>query len=155
MSETDQTIPLGVRWAEFADAAPELAADIAARFAASLHHVLGTLRADGAPRLSGTEVAVAHGDVRLGMMPGSHKLRDVRRDPRVELHSAPLERNLVEGDARLSGHLLEEPRRDGDATEGVYLRLAIQRASLVRVVDSELHVTVWDPAAGLRLVRRS
>jgi hypothetical protein len=146
----------GATWSQFAEAAPELASGIAARFAASLHHVLGTVRADGSPRLSGTEVAIQAGEVRLGMMPGSQKLHDVHRDPRVELHSAPLERDLIAGDARLGGLLAEESAPvGGDAQEGVFFRLRIRRASLVRVADGELHLHVWDPDRGPRRLRRS
>lgn len=150
MDGTNRASQPTATWAELAAAAPELADAIRGRFAASLHHVLGTIRRDGAPRLSGTEVAIDE-EVRLGMMPGSHKLRDVRRDPRVELHSAPLERTLVEGDARLAGTLVED---GGDESDGAFFRLAIQRAGLVRVVGRQLEVTSWTPAGGLTVQHR-
>lgn len=151
VDEANRTLQPTATWAELEAAAPELAAAIRGRFAASLHHVLGTIRRDGSPRLSGTEVAIDDEEIRLGMMPGSHKLRDVRRDPRVELHSAPLERTLVEGDARLAGTLVED---GGDESDGAFFRLAIQRAGLVRVVGRELEVTSWTPAGGPTVQRR-
>ncbi len=43
-------------WAHLAREAPDLAARVRASFDANLHHVLGTVRASGSPRLSGTEV---------------------------------------------------------------------------------------------------
>ena len=140
-------------WATFATEQPELADRVRRRFAANLHHVLATLRADGSPRLSGTEVAIDD-EVRLGMMPGSHKLADVRRDPRVELHSAPLERRPVEGDARLTGRLVEEVLDAEAQPAGVFLRLALRGVTLVQVVDRELQVTSWRPDRGLQVRRR-
>jgi hypothetical protein len=142
---------MGVSWGEFEAAAPELAAAVESRFVAHIHHILGTLRRDGAPRLSGTEVEVKDGRIGVGMMPGSRKLEDVRRDPRVELHSAPLEPDLAGGDAKVAGRLCE---RASSAGTGVSLELEIERVSLVRVDGDELEITTWGPEQGLRTVRR-
>lgn len=140
-------------WREFGGAAPELAEAIRSRFEASLHHVLGTIRADGSPRLSGTEVGINQDEVTVGMMAGSKKLSDVQRDPRVELDSAPLETDLAAGDAKLAGSLAEQ----GSTREaaGTSFRLQISLASLVRVEDDELVLTTWRPDSGVREVRRS
>lgn len=156
-----ETAPLHVRpwarWRRFEEDAPDLAGRIRRRFEANLHHVLGTIRSDGSPRLSGTEVRIADGQVTLGMMPGSAKLLDVRRDPRVELHSAPLEEDLAEGDAKLSGLLVELSRdpAGGDGPDGSFFHVDIGRASLTRVEENELVITSWTPDGGLREVRRS
>ena len=56
-------------WKDFAASAPMLADVVKARFGSNLHHVIGTVRADGSPRLSGTEVTIEDGEVSLGMMP--------------------------------------------------------------------------------------
>jgi hypothetical protein len=138
-------------WQEFEQDEPELATRIRERFAANLHHVLGTVRPDGAPRLSGTEVSFRDGEVAIGMMSGSHKLRDVRRDPRVELHSAPLEDDLANGDAKIAGIVLPAHEEPGGAA---HFLLRIRLASLVRVVGDELELAVWRPSAGARTVRR-
>lgn len=143
----------GVTWADLVEDSPELAERIAARFSANLHHVLGTLREDGAPRLSGIEVTIGDGRVTVGMMPGSRKLADVRRDPRVELHSAPLEEDLAHGDAKLGGVLVAVPEPDG-GVPGSYFELRILLASLVRVDGDELTFTVWRPERGSRTIRR-
>lgn len=143
----------GATWAEFAEDAPELADRIRARFSANLHHVIGTIRADGAPRLSGTEVEIGDDDVTIGMMPRSRKLEDVRRDQRVELHSAPLEEDLADGDAKLAGTLTEVPAPEG-GVPGTYLRLDIELASLVQVVGDELVLTTWRPGRATRETRR-
>lgn len=157
MNEAELHAPRGggapAPWHEFERAAPELADAIRNRFEANLHHVLGTIRPDGSPRLSGTEVHIEHGEVTLGMMPGSQKLSDVRGDPRVELHSAPLETDLAAGDAKLAGSLVEH--RPTHETEGTSFRLRIALASLVRVEGNQLLFTTWRPGRGVHESRRS
>jgi len=89
-------------WSDFEHEAPELARAVHARLTASRHSILGTLRADGGPRLAGLEVHFGEGELWLAMMPDSRKADDLRRDPRFSLHSAP-DVDLVDGDAKLSG----------------------------------------------------
>jgi uncharacterized protein len=141
-------------WEAFAADAPRLAAHIRARFEANLHHVIGTVRPNGSPRLSGTEVMFGPDGVGLGMMAGSRKLADVRRDARVEIHSAPLEEDLAAGDAKLAGRLIEvadpEPAHPGAGSFG----LLIDRVSLVRVDADELVIASWEPDRGEREHRR-
>lgn len=140
-------------WERFAAEAPTLAEAVRARFAANRHHIIGTLRADGSPRLSGTEVEVDGAEMRIGMMPDSHKLRDVRRDPRVEIHSAPLEEDLARGDAKVAGRAreihvpMEQP--------GALFALDIELVSLVRVDGDELELSTWRPDRGLGTIRRT
>lgn len=76
-------------WQRFADEAPEFAATVAERFTAAKHHVLATLRADGSPRVSGTEVDFHGPDLIIGSMLHAVKARDLLRDPRFALHAAP------------------------------------------------------------------
>lgn len=142
------------RWEAFGADAPELAGRVRARFASNRHHVIGTLRPDGAPRLSGTEVDIGPAGVRLGMMAGSHKLADVRRDPRVEIHSAPLEEDLAEGDAKFSGRLDEVERDEPGHVGAGWFELVLDRVSLVRVEGDQLAFTTWQPDRGLRVTRR-
>lgn len=141
-------------WAAFVADEPALAERVRARFAANLHHVLGTVRPDGAPRLSGTEVQIGDAAATLGMMAGSRKLADVRRDSRVEIHSAPLEEDLADGDAKLAGRLVEagddEPNHEGAGSFELLLGLV----SLVRVEADELVLTTWRPDRGVHETRR-
>lgn len=154
--DEDGTMPPHARphWATLAADAPGLAAQVRARFAAHPHHVLGTLRAGGAPRLSGTEVHIGDRAVSLGMMPGSRKLADVRRDPRVEIHSAPLEHDLAEGDAKLTGRLVEVEPDEPDHPDAAAFELAIELVSLVRVEHNELVITTWTSGHGASETRR-
>jgi hypothetical protein len=141
-----------VSWRQFCDAAPELAEVVRSRFAANLHHVVGTIRTDGSPRLSGSEVPIDGEHVRLGMMAGSQKLRDLERDPRVEIHSAPLDPELHDGDARIRGRVVHEgPTRGAVGSSFV---VDIDAVSLVEVDGDELVLTVWTPAGGVRETRR-
>lgn len=78
-------------WTEVERAVPQLAAAVHARLAANRHDPLTTIRPDGSPRLSGTEVCFADGHLQLGVLARSLKLAEVERDPRIEIHSAPLE----------------------------------------------------------------
>lgn len=146
-------------WAEFEAAEPGLAVRVAARFDTHPHHVLGTLRRDGSPRLSGVNVHRGEGHLWVGSMPDAVKIGDMERDPRVTIHSAPLSEELDGGDAVVSG-LAHRAGADMEARllpEGrggaVYL-VDLRRVHLVEVKGEELVVTVWEPSSGLRIVRR-
>ncbi len=141
-------------WGAFADGAPRFAERVRERFAANLHHIIGTVRTDGSPRLSGTEVDIGAAAITIGMMPGSRKLEDVRRDPRVEVHSAPLEDDLAGGDAKLTGRLVERAQPPAGHPDASSFELLLERVSLVRVADDQLILTTWDPVRGQREQRR-
>ena len=94
-------------WAAFVDEAPELAAAVRARLEATKHHVLATLRRDGSPRVSGTEVIVAEGVVAIGSMWHAVKALDLQRDGRFALHANPGDGSMEGGDAKLAGVAVE------------------------------------------------
>jgi hypothetical protein len=96
-----------VSWEVFAADAPELAAAIRERFAAHKHHVMATLRGDGSPRVSGTEVDFRFGKVLLGSMPGARKARDLQRDPRLAVHAHTGDSTMAGGDAKIAGRAVE------------------------------------------------
>ena len=102
-------------WSEIESAAPELAGRARAAFDAHKHKVLATLRRDGSPRISGIEATITDGELWLGMMPGSRKALDLRRDPRLALHSAsddpPDDPTAWTGDAKLSGRAVRSTTR--------------------------------------------
>ena len=79
-------------WQEIEKAAPDLAERVLARFAIGTNKTIATLRRDGSPRISASELEFADGEVTLGMMSGSMKLLDVRRDPRIALHSPTVDK---------------------------------------------------------------
>ncbi len=68
-----------VTWKQFSEEVPALATAVEARFKAHKHHVLATLRKDGSPRVSGTEVEMLDGRLVLGSMFGALKAKDLIR----------------------------------------------------------------------------
>jgi hypothetical protein len=134
------------RWDEVERAAPELAAAVQARFDAHRHKLLGTLRADGSPRLSGIEVTFRDGEVWLGMMPDSRKAFDLRRDPRLALHSATVDPELLEGDAR---------HEDG-APAGHVFRVDVAELMLIKIGDPADHLVIesWHEGRGVERIER-
>ena len=55
-------------WSEFAAAEPGLAERVRGRLEAGVHKTLATVRADGAPRISGNEAWIAAGELWFGSM---------------------------------------------------------------------------------------
>ncbi|HEY2269278.1 MAG TPA: hypothetical protein VGI96_42140, partial [Streptosporangiaceae bacterium] len=70
-----------MRWSAISDRQPALGA-IANRLLIEPGVLLiGTIRRDGTPRISGLEPLVLDGELRVSMMSGSAKSRDLGRDP--------------------------------------------------------------------------
>jgi hypothetical protein len=94
-------------WAEFEQAAPELAAGARDRIEEHGFMLLGTIRRDGTPRISPVEVRIVSGELALCLLPGSTKARDVGRDSRVLLHSPVLSSDDPNSELKLRGRLVE------------------------------------------------
>jgi hypothetical protein len=92
-----------VSWVEFAQAEPELARLGEERLEATGLCMLGTLRANGFPRISPVEPLLHDGQLYLGMMWRSRKARDLLRDPRCVVHNAHADKAGKEGDFKLYG----------------------------------------------------
>jgi hypothetical protein len=142
-------------WQDLQGTAPELAAALERRFAAHKHALLATLRRDGSPRISGIETTFRNGELWLAMMPDSRKTEDLRRDPRFALHAAPLDLDLVDGDAKINGRAIEvtDPGdverfvaglEQAPPPSGVGLfRTELTDASLTRVEGDWLVIDSW------------
>jgi hypothetical protein len=148
-------------WREVVAEAPELAAAAEARFAAHKHAVLGTLRRDGAPRLSGTETIFKDGELWLGSMDPARKVDDLRRDPRLALHSATADAELVGGDAKVTGlaeEVTDETTRAAVVGEGpgpfALLRVDVTGVALVEVATDHLVITSWREGGGVSSIDR-
>jgi hypothetical protein len=87
--------------------ASELAALARGFLDAYVHKTLATLQRDGSPRISGTEIAFADGELWLGSMWRSLKALDLLRDPRFALHSGSADPPDWTGDAKLAGRAQE------------------------------------------------
>lgn len=153
-------------WESFLRAEPEFAGRVRRLFDAGRHKTIATLRADGAPRISGIECEFADGDLRFGSMTGARKGADLRRDPRFALHSPtfhPQEGKESEwpGEAKIAGRAvpagpisidesLEEP--DGEmfvADIGEVVITALNDDATQLVIES------WRPERGLKRVERA
>lgn len=143
-------------WSVVEEEARELAGVVRARLEKSKHHVMGTLRADGSPRLSGTEVTFRDGELVIGAMTGSVKSLDLRRDPRIAIHSAtedppdpPRAGALI--DVKLAGRAMEL------GSEGYHaFRLDVDEVVAINLGDPPDHLVIesWHQGRGLHTVRR-
>ncbi len=147
-------------WDSFAADAPDLAERVRARFEATKHKTMATLRVDGSPRISGTETQFALGDLVIGSMPGARKLADLQRDPRLALHSAtvdPVPGHEPEwpGEAKVAGTAQPAPPAEGPP--GDYFRIALSEVVLTTINASgtALVVESWHPGRGYERVERA
>ena len=141
-------------WADVERAVPDLAREARARFAAAKHSTMATLRKDGSPRISGTEVEFADGEVWLGSMPNALKARDLLRDPRVAVHSPTsdpaADGSAWAGEAKVAGFAVAVPTDDGTHR----FRLDLAEVVLTRLGDPPDHLVVESWHAGRGYVRR-
>jgi hypothetical protein len=148
-------------WAEVAAAEPEFADRVRRVFDSHRHKVLATLRRDGSPRASGIEVEFAGGELWMGMMPGSVKAQDLRRDPRLALHAASEDPPQDDpsrwlSDAKIAGRAVEvaEP---GDAGEAAHrFKVDVIEVVLIRVGRPSDHLVIesWHEGRGLERKER-
>jgi hypothetical protein len=149
-------------WAEIERAAPELSRRARASFDAGIHKTLATLRRDGSPRISATEIRFLDGRLYLGSMWQALKALDLQRDPRFALHCHPVLTDEADslGDAKLAGRAVEildeaEIRRINGEHAGPgrshLFELDIQELSHLRVgrPGEYLVLEIWTPD-GLR-----
>lgn len=99
-------------WVEFEAAEPEFAARVRALLSSRKHMTIAALRRDGSPRISGSEIEFAEGQVQISSMPGAVKALDLRRDPRIAIHGPtedPPDGNPAgwAGEAKLAGTATE------------------------------------------------
>ena len=156
-----------ITFAQLADRAPTIAAPITDRFVATRLGLLGTVRADGSPRVSPIEVALYEGGLFVGMMPHSQKRRDVARDPRVCLLTPVADHNDVGGEGKLFGrldhitdaaraeHILRHHAAGGEfdpesIAGSPMFELFIDSAAWQRVEGEVWTATTWNEADGLR-----
>lgn len=159
-------------WQEFSSVAPRIADVFTRRHKATGSLcMLGTLRPDGFPRISPMEPRFFEGRLWIGGMPGTAKFRDLARDPRFTLHTATVDTQVSEGDAKVWGTvedvqdpalhqryteaLFEETGLDLRGQElGPFYAAHVTGASAVAVGDGHLDITVWRQGTGERVVRK-
>jgi hypothetical protein len=146
-------------WSVVEAEAPELAALARGFLDAYVHKTLATLRRDGSPRISGTEVVFSEGELWLGSMWHSSKALDLLRDPRFALHSGSADPPDWAGDAKLAGRAEEvtDPERkmaiigDDPSPDSFHLfRANITELVVVRIGDPADHLVIetWHAGRG-------
>ena len=151
-------------WKTVMEDEPEFADRVRRLFDAGRHKTIATLRADGAPRISGIECEFVDGDLRFGSMTGSLKGADLRRDPRFALHSPSSHPEGGKdgewpGEAKIAGRAVpagpitadaeNEPRGEmfvADITEVVFTGLNADASRLI--------IESWVPDRGLKSIER-
>ena len=143
-------------WGDFEAAQPEFAARVRKLMTTRKHLTMATLRLDGSPRISGTEVQFEGDDLRIGSMAGARKALDLRRDARVAIHgptSDPAKVGRWRGEAKIAGKAVEQASNDDshafriDIEEVVITRLNAARDRLV--------IESWNPTRGYRKDERA
>jgi hypothetical protein len=143
-------------WQQVEREAPELAAAVRACFDVRKHCTMATLRADGSPRISGTEVQWDDGALWVGSMAGAVKARDLQRDGRVAVHSPTVdppegrEREWA-GEAKVAGVAVEVPSGDGSHR----FRIDVSEVVHTTVDGDALLITSWHAGRGIQTARRS
>ena len=153
-------------WRDVEAEAPELTALARGFLEAHKHLTLATLRRDGSPRISGTEVILRDGEAWLGSMWRALKALDLRRDPRYAVHSGSDDPDRGwKGDAKFSGRVEEvdddELKRAIVGNEGPpgpmhLFRCDISELVVVRLGEPADHLVIesWHEGRGLSRIRR-
>jgi len=148
-------------WSDVEAEVPELAALARDFLDAHVHKTLATLRRDGSPRISGTEVDFADGELWLESMWRAVKALDLRRDSRFALHSgSPDPEAGWHGDAKLAGRVEEitDPEckaavTGSDTSPGPshLFRADVTELVVVRLGDPADHIVVesWHTGHGV------
>ncbi|MER6952105.1 pyridoxamine 5'-phosphate oxidase family protein [Nonomuraea sp. NPDC000554] len=152
-------------WTEFERQAPGLAKVARELMVRHKHKVLATLRKDGSPRVSGTESQFRDGELWMGSMPNARKALDLRRDPRMAIHTTSPDPDEAEpsswaGDVKLAGRAVEITDQAVRASfempsETSHLfRIELSEVVWTRVEGDELVVDMWHDGVGERRLRR-
>jgi len=142
-------------WLQFENEAPELAAEVKRRFVEHETHVLATLRRDGSPRVSGSEVQFIDSDLMFGSMPNAVKAADLGHDGRCAIHAHP-----GDSDVKVAGVAVEvtgAAKAALGSEPGVHdYRLDFADA-ISTSVDQEAQLLVirhWQPGRGVTVTKR-
>ena len=152
-------------WSEVEDQAPELADLARELFDDHVHKTLATLRRDGSPRISGTEVQFSGGELWIGSMWQAVKALDLRRDERFALHSGSIDPPEWKGDVKVGGRFeeVEDPEQkaavigdEASAEPSHLFRAEIDEVVVVRLGDPKDHLVIetWHEGRGTDRIER-
>ena len=161
------------RWADFEEAAPELASAGRERLEQFGFVFIGTIRRDGGPRVNPVEAHIVDGELALCMVPWSLKAGDLLRDPRTFLHTPVIEaasgapgefklrgRALQIGDAGLRDAVADTlDRKSGwrPTPDWRFFHVDVEAAAFLRYDEQEeIHRLLrWTPERGLESSTRT
>jgi hypothetical protein len=154
-------------WNTLRDAAPEIVAVGEERLRHYRLAMLGTVRADGSPRISTVEPVLGGGELLLGLIRGSAKARDLGHDPRCTLHSIVADPDSGDPELTLRGRFVEVDAATRKANPKAWWlsyeksnplvgTIELDAASLVRfdLNRGELSVLSWTPAGAVTEQRK-
>ena len=144
-------------WAEFAAAAPDLAAWGESRLNRSRVAFLATVTQDGAPRVNPVHPVICEGRLLLFIEPTSPKASDLQKDGRYAIHSLIDNLSGEGGEFTLAGRALsvDDPVTREQAMEAscytpadeyVLFELSVEAALGRDYEDGKLRETRWQPA---------
>jgi hypothetical protein len=150
-----------VIWEEFKNSAPEMADIGRERFESTGIVIVGTLRANGYPRISPVEPLFVDGHLYLGMMWNSVKAQDLLRDPRCTIHNSVANRDGSDGEFKIYGRaipILDLEQRERYRT-AVYVKtqwrptepefhlfsVDIESVGIVAFSEEDMITRVWTP----------
>jgi hypothetical protein len=138
-------------WSEFVAAEPDFAARVRKLMRSRKHLTMATLRRDGSPRISGTEIQFTGEHLQIGSMPRAVKAMDLLRDPRVAIHGPtrdPAKGGAWRGEAKVAGRALEVAS-ESDAHS---FRIDVEEVVVTRLNEAgdRLVIESWSPSIGYR-----
>jgi len=143
-------------WKEVSAEVPDFAQRVERAFTRNKHMTMATLRADGSPRISGTELELSDGNLWPGSMPKARKARDLMRDPRVAIHGPtadpPDDPKGWIGEAKVSGRAIMVPHDEAshrfriDIEEVVFTHL--------NAAGDRLVIEAWHSGRGVEVFER-
>jgi hypothetical protein len=144
-------------WLDFEKAEPKFASRVRSLMGKRKHLTMATVRRDGSPRISGTEVEFSAGQLWIGSMPGAVKALDLRRDPRVAIHGPtsdppPDKPAGWRGEAKVAGIAVEVDSR----SEAHRFLIDLHEAVITHLNEAgnRLVVESWNADRGYRRMER-
>jgi hypothetical protein len=143
-------------WGEFESAEPEFAQRVRVLMSSRKHLTMATLRRDGSPRISGTEIEFAADEVKIGSMTGALKAQDLFRDARVAIHGPTVDPpqdnpERWSGEAKIAGRAVAaDSGNDSHA-----FTIDVEEAVITSVSGDKLVIESWTPSRGYRRIERS
>lgn len=143
-------------WAEFEAARPDFARRARKLLTTRKHLTMASLRRDGSPRISGTEIQFEDGELRIGSMAGALKAKDLLRDGRIAIHGPthePTAGGRWRGEAKIAGRAISMDSPDG----GHRFRIDLDEVVITHLnpARDRLVIEAWSANRGYRKTERA